>query len=264
MPTVRSATPIIGMGLPKTGTTACANALQALGLSIGHNEGDILDRCDAIFNTLEDKFEDLDRKYPVARWIITYSENASAWMDSVRGHLQDEFRAQQTHSHSRRVPPRHSHLPCHFFGCAIGLPRSDPQTAFTMNASTGWIGQHQEDGLIAAYQQYYGSLFTYFRARPYALVDVRAGRYSHLDHIDTRLTAPFNMINSRSARGRGALKRCRALVPTPPHQHLPLSPAAPPRTLTTRKPDHVAGIAPQATLPPSPMVTKREFPSPTL
>lgn len=65
---------IIVMGLPKTGTTATANALVDVGYNVSHNAGDKLrPRCQVIVNTLESSYPELDRKHPNAKWLILYT-----------------------------------------------------------------------------------------------------------------------------------------------------------------------------------------------
>ena len=196
---------VIGMGLPKTGTTSTANALVIqLGLRVAHNQGDMLSpRCDCIINTLEWGFMQLDKKHPNARWILTYSQNATAWLESVKEHMLWR-RAYWVRE------KRPTFLPCIFFGCYMGLPQhysGSADVAFPIDNSTGWLRADKELELFAAYERYYGRLFTHFRSVKYALVDVRQGSYHNLFHVHPNLTAPFPMSNTRS--DRGSWPKCR-------------------------------------------------------
>ena len=94
--TAAGATPghvkIISMGLPKTGTTATASALELAGLQVSHNNGDTLARgCDVIINTWEDKYDRLHETHSRARWIVTLSADVDAWAQSVSMHWGRKF-----------------------------------------------------------------------------------------------------------------------------------------------------------------------------
>jgi hypothetical protein len=196
---------VISMGLPKTGTTSVAVALQQqLRLRVAHNRGDVLAHCDALVNTMEDAFAELHSKHPSARWIITYSDNASAWLVSVREHIKHDF-------HERRIPYADKrHLQCRMYGCAMGLEEGVHAPLFPLDATTGWIRPSHEPNLLAAYHRYYSRLFAFFTSRQFAIVDVRSNRYDHLARIHPNLTAPFPPVNNRQHRGRGSLHQCTA------------------------------------------------------
>merc|ERR1712113_1171511 len=195
MPYNQSADQIIVMGLPKTGTTATAAALVDVGYHVAHNQGDKLSRrCQVIANTLESRYAELDQKHPNATWLITYSANASQWVDSVQAHVK------------RHHPPEKS-LPCNFYGCAMGLA-DGVQKSFVYNATAtatnkgNFIPEGALLELLAAYRLYYDRLFTYFQGRPYVLVDVREGKYVNLSHIHPAFRGPFKAKNTRDHPGQ--------------------------------------------------------------
>ena len=207
---------IISMGLPKTGTTATANALVHVGLKVAHNQGDMLDKnCDVIINTLESKYEKLDRQHPGAKWIITYSANASAWVDSVNGHVgryrctvksvntSETGNATRDALPGRRLNECANQLACHFYGCEMGLP-PNVLSAAPIRIVSGTplsILSADKPALLARYKQYYQRLFSHFLGRQYALVDVRAHKYTGLSYIHEDLKGPFHDANSAEHPG---------------------------------------------------------------
>ena len=205
--TIRHGTPaeeIISMGLGKTGTTATANALFSVGYRVAHNQGDRLSlSCHVIINTMESEFEALDRHHPRAKWILTYSENAKSWLASVNSHIgRYNCRAEERNC---------TVLLCRFYGCDIGLPpgangarthiRLANVTRGDSRAKVLRVNPEDETALLAAYRRYYARLFRYFAWRPYALVDVRAGKYVNLPFIHSNLTAPFSPYNTKARPG---------------------------------------------------------------
>ena len=97
---------IIGMGLSKTGTTATVLALEKVGLRVAHDRGDqIGGQCQAILNTLEDAYECLDRAYPTASWVITYTANASLWVASLHRLAPTDPLGLSDRSQTKRVGP---------------------------------------------------------------------------------------------------------------------------------------------------------------
>lgn len=212
----RNETTIILMGLPKTGTTAAAQALVSLGFRVAHNQGDVLGpTCDAIGNTLEDKYVALDGQHPRAAWILTVSANTTAWLDSVRSHVQRVANTRESHGAQHRRPPkRDGYLDCRFFGCALGLPRRGPRAMggdgramdhIRIDQATRTVDSRDIEKLRAAMVRYQTGLLAYFRAREdTAIVDVRAGTYVGLDRVlSGRLVplAPFVAFNTRASPG---------------------------------------------------------------
>lgn len=178
------------MGLPKTGTTATVAALQKVGLGVMQNKGDAIyhskiKHCDAIANTMEDSYDLLDKRHPSAKWIITYSENSTAWLESVRLHLRALW------------GPSEIDVWGQYFGCYFGLPLSfngDPNRVFRASP-LGFFLSNDTSTLLEAYHLYYARLFTYMRGRDYALVDVRATQYHRVHMIDPRIATPFDVKN---------------------------------------------------------------------
>ena len=196
---------IISMGLPKTGTTATAHALNGVGYHVAHNQGDRLSsKCNGIANTMEEFFEALDHKHQRAKWIITYSRNASSWLDSVNNHV-GRYQYPNCGPKTRTCTV----LACQFYGCSIGLPNgSDDSSPIRLvkrdlygASETMRIHPEDETILLQRYERYYKTLFRYFQGRPYALVDVRSHRYVNLNYIHPNLTAPFPAYNARGAPG---------------------------------------------------------------
>ena len=133
---------IIGMGLSKTGTTATVLALEKVGLRVAHDRGDqIGGQCQAILNTLEDSYECLDRAYPTASWVITYTANVSLWVASLQSHLREPY--------TQRIANR-SYLACRVFGCSKGVPTSyasDPRKLIRVNPHTNRVVREDEERL---------------------------------------------------------------------------------------------------------------------
>ena len=194
---------IISMGLPKTGTTATAVALQdQLGLKVAHNMGDklLLDgnsSCNAIINTLESHYDDLYYKHPNAKWIVTYTSNVTQWMDSVRVHNRIQ---------------RRKHIPCNFYGCDKGR-LGGPTTTSAQEETKQQIRKQKQsekvpidDDLMLKelYDRYYVGLFAFLESKqvPYAYVDVRANTYRNLEWIHPNLQSPFEPKNTRNNRGQ--------------------------------------------------------------
>ena len=153
--------------------------------------------------------QSLDRTYPTAKWLVTYSEDALQWLDSVNAH------------YARMPCPPHGRLECRFYGCNMGLcppstcsgrqssptlPRSIrciPVKDNTTRAGThGSLSADELPALLRYYRTYYEGLFQYLRGRRYALVDVRAGRYDNLSFINDRLKGPFPAKNTRANPGQ--------------------------------------------------------------
>lgn len=134
--------------------------------------------------------------HPNAKWLITYSDNASQWVDSVQAHVQAQ------------APTKHERvLGCHMYGCEKGLADGVRKT-FVFNATAlaagrgAWIPKGAERELLAAYRLYYERLFKYLESRSYAMVDVRADRYVNLSSIHPALRGPFRPRNTRKSRGQ--------------------------------------------------------------
>ena len=212
---------IIGMGLSKTGTTATVFALEKVGLRVAHDRGDqIGGQCQAILNTLEDSYECLDRAYPTASWVITYTANVSSWVASLQSHLARE-------PYTQRIANR-SYLACRVFGCSKGVPTSyasDPRKLIRVNPHTNRVVREDEGALADAYSRYYSRLFAYLgsRNRSYALVDVRAGRYDRVHElIHEGIRVPFEQTKSKqydssSGGGSGRCYNPRAFFRSRPH-----------------------------------------------
>lgn len=86
--------PIIVVGLPKTGTTSAAAALELLGFHTHHNTGSAAifqwPDCSALANAMEHRYADLHASYRHCNitWIVTERKNVTSWVMSTRTHLQ--------------------------------------------------------------------------------------------------------------------------------------------------------------------------------
>lgn len=166
---------VIGMGLPKTGTTSLSYELRGIGLHVAHNLGDRLsDKCDAICNTLEDKYVELYQKHPNATWIITHSKNVSAWIESVEEHRKHFF-------------PNSSYYEPRYYG-GVGV-----------RLATGFVQE-----LEYRYRKYYDGLFKFLNSQniTYGYIDYRRGIRRGLDSINKNLTRPLHM-NDKNHRQNG-------------------------------------------------------------
>jgi hypothetical protein len=179
---------IVGMGLPKTGTTSTAVALQNAGMHVAHNQGDRLSKkCNVIINTMEDQYETLAVKHPNASWIVTWTWNATAWYESVQKHVR----------HVKKITQHDDvALPCNFYGCEKGLPEGDRDVVM--------LSDHER--AIRAYHLYYSRLFAFLakhKSGKFALVDVRSGIYSGLYEMTClKLKTPFEARNTADNRGQ--------------------------------------------------------------
>lgn len=188
---------VIAMGLPKTGTTATAVALQKLGLRVSHDNGDVLyadangsPTCNVLSNTLENKYHVLHESYPQALWMVTYSRDVKAWFNSVQAHNKHKW---------EKYKIRRRYLPCHFYGCEKG----SNHTLFQLT-ETNEVLPNETDLVMAAYKNYYAGLFSYLQRHniSYAHVDVRANVYRRVQEIiHPDLTTPFASKNTRHHRG---------------------------------------------------------------
>ena len=180
---------IIGMGLSKTGTTALSRAIANVGFRVAHNHGDLLsDSCQAITNTLEDRYEELDQRYPNATFVITHTANVSAWIFSLQSHIQ-RYPKMLLHEHNATF------LPCFVYGCVSDKTNKQKDTKVAVD-TTGTISQPRE--LRRLYEAYYRQLFKYFAGRDYAYVDVRSNTYSRLSLIHPHISTPFPLVNARN------------------------------------------------------------------
>lgn len=192
---------IIGMGLPKTGTTATAHALLKLGFGVTHNSGDKLGQsCNVILNTLENQYKELDRKYPTARWLITYSANVTEWMNSWTQHQARKMKSRglQSRSSCNGLKWCNTTNTCASLKIAVGHDNlfKDCRHSWPCVMTPG------ERALLACeYTAYYDQLFQYFEGRQYALIDVRQNRYVNLPYIHAHLEAPFSAKNTKDSPG---------------------------------------------------------------
>lgn len=190
---------------------------MTLGYRVGHNQGDLLGpTCDAIANTLEDHYVALDQQHPRSAWILTVSANTTAWLDSVRSHVQRVANARDSRGTRWRPPKHEAYLDCRFFGCALGLPRrprameaadrgrrkeSRAKEYIRIDAATRTVDSRDMEKLRVAMVQYQTGLLAYFRGRA-AIVDVRAKYYVGLDRVvGLAPLAPFAPANLRSSPG---------------------------------------------------------------
>lgn len=205
---------IIVMGLPKTGTTSVAQALQALGYKVSHNQGDTLanGHCNVIANTLEMEYEQLSLKYPAATWIVTYSANATAWMESFAYHYsyhQKKFslnKIRKVHDQFRIDTSILDDFPAD--------QRDSVETGYRFL----W---HHRDVYLAFYEQYYARLVDYLTSRHLPqgddnipIVDVRAGSgYDVLAAVTRNGTRPVNarmpFPHANSKYHKGGWPRCK-------------------------------------------------------
>lgn len=88
-------------------------------------------------------------------------------------------------------------------GLAHGVRKSFVFNATARATKEGNLIPEEADlELLAAYRLYYKRLFAYFKGRPYALVDVREGKYVNLSHIHPALRGPFEAKNTRDHPGQ--------------------------------------------------------------
>ena len=138
---------VIGMGLPKTGTTTLSYELKNAGYHVAHNLGDRLSlTCNAICNTMENEYEILFKRHPNATWIITHSENVSSWIESVDYHKMKYMKNSSLYE-------------CRYYGCVLPTPVS-----FKDNSE-----------LEYRYYLYYKKLFTFLNLKNirYGIIDYR-------------------------------------------------------------------------------------------
>eukprot|EP00040_Diaphanoeca_grandis_P000756 m.16366 g.16366 ORF g.16366 m.16366 type:complete len:251 (-) comp11012_c0_seq1:118-870(-) len=209
----------LGVGLPKTGTTATAVAFEKAGYGVGHNmyKGDVLGEreCTAIFNSQECCFDHVfakHAKHAQMHVVVTHTANISAWVSSVQAHSMQA---------TARSTERRDYLAPNFFGGWLGLPHTergvrpllccagetvpvgnetDPFTAIQLDPRTGEIVKASVSKLREYYKLYYTHVFRWLKANnvEYSYVDVRGGVY---EAVDRRVVTPFEPANTRSNRG---------------------------------------------------------------
>ena len=206
-----SSCPLIVIGLPKTGTSSIAEAIERLGFNMMHNapSADALSwpGCDGLANAAEHEYEEMHRRYPCATWIVAYSSNRSQWLGSLNHQLAKNSRRRGwTCPAAQRI-----------FG--DGNP-----IAAEVKATTG-ITPPSGCAFDAAYhgafhKAYYRRLFGFFSSvsLPHRLLDVRKGHgWRELGPIRGRCPAPatrFPSANSRSAQTADYVGRCEVLNPS--------------------------------------------------
>lgn len=213
------------MGLPKTGTTSTAQALQALGYHVSHNQGDTLpvtnngktnsknsQSCNVIANTHELQYRTLHQRHPTATWIVTYSENVTAWIDSFAYH----FSFHQKHYSLTKLKRAHQQ-----FGLSRKdnknkenggdnddefqtLVKQDYPAGREHDATAGYeFMLRHADFYERFYQKYYDDLFAFLHENivmtethqqsTIPIVDVRAGSgYETLAAVTLNGTQPVN------------------------------------------------------------------------
>jgi len=182
-------TKLIVMGLPKTGTTSVARALLDLNLSVAHNQGDQLPFCDAIANTLENKYEHLAKMYPFALWVVTYAA-FDDWFSSAL--LHEESTGCRWPSSLRALCGSTDALWIErTISANTGLSPPQPASAeFRANCSTSMRASRPY--LREAHRLYYTRLRYFLSHRHHAWVDVRRGAgWRELEHaFDGRVLPP--------------------------------------------------------------------------
>lgn len=87
-----SAVKILGIGLSKTGTTSLAKALDILGFNVVHYPDvervfEIIESTDGAADTpVSMHYQELDRRYPNAKFILTVRD-LDSWIPSARKHF---------------------------------------------------------------------------------------------------------------------------------------------------------------------------------
>ena len=162
-----------------------------------------------LINTLEDKYEALDRAHPGATWIVTHSSNVTAWIRSLQGHLSTLH--SQGNPESQHWSGGRSFLHCRMFGCRKGIdsPSDDPRTLVRVDPRTGKVLEGDLARLASAYELYYRRLFDYLGKRDYAYVDVRAGIYRRVNELlHSRVSTPFAIANAQAVH-EGPHQHCK-------------------------------------------------------
>ncbi len=150
---------IFGIGLMKTGTVSCAEALRLLGYSVAHFDelraimeetggwlaGDFrtdwLTKHDAVFdNPVPGIFTQLDKKYPHSKFILT-TRDLDSWLESCRKYLS-------------AVPAGYEYRK---------LVRTAVYGMFDFN----------EERWREIYEQHHKKVREYFKDRPEALLEVK-------------------------------------------------------------------------------------------
>ena len=200
------------MGLPKTGTSSVAEAVERLGFNMHHYAPSVAPLawlgCDGLANAAEHEYASLHATYPCATWIVTHSANVSAWGASLKRQITKNLHA---NSKAWRCPAIER-----IFGNHTDVTQALAHASHGALAPP--IGCRFEHAFFAAfYAEYYRRLFAFFDARrvTYRVVDVRKGDNSWraLGPIRGRCPvapdAPFPMANSRAAKTSDYIGRCR-------------------------------------------------------
>lgn len=189
---------VISIGLPKTGTTSTGWALVGAGLRVAKGQGDIFSKtCQAIICCVE-SYEELTHKWPGAQWVVTYGSNFTSWASSIRRY----------YTTINKLFVGATHMPCMIFACEMGLDAELRLELSRRNVSVGqlipldahthWLRAEHRPLLERAYRTYYARLFTWLDSHSirYAVVDVRANKYTGIHHFGLNISTPFGTFNA--------------------------------------------------------------------
>ena len=207
--------PIIVMGLPKTGTSSAAEAIERLGYDMVHYAPSAAPLgwpgCDGLANAAEHDYEELHARYPCADWVVTHSSNVTAWLGSLRTQLKKNYLA---NGRTWRCPATER-----IFGSHTDVARA-VHAKHGLSPPGGC--KFDAEYFAAFYREYYRRLFAFFTQRgnagngtkPYRLVDARRGDgWRELAPIRGRCPAtpdaPYPMANSRAGHTSDYIGRCR-------------------------------------------------------